>query len=174
MNDQSGDNGERGMGKWMIILAWLSGLALLAMVFDDLLERQVNPNASPQSVYRGSAVEVTLEQNRYGHYVTSGTINGQPVTFLLDTGATNVSIPAHLAARLGLNAGPRYRVNTANGQITVASTHIDRLAIGDLQLNDIDAHLNPAINSDEILLGMSALRQLEFTQQGKWLTLRSR
>ena len=49
--------------------------------------------------------QVTLQQNRQGHYVTNGAINGTQVTFLLDTGATQVSIPGHIAETLSLQAG---------------------------------------------------------------------
>jgi aspartyl protease family protein len=103
--------------------------------------------------------------------VASGTINQRPVTYLLDTGATQVSIPAHLASELNLQAGYSQQVSTANGSIQVYSTRVNELTLGDIVLHDIPAHLNPAINSDEILLGMSALRKLDFQQQNGALVL---
>ena len=78
------------MGKWMLILAWAAGLGLLTLLFHKQLAQQLNPNSSPKSQIRGERIEVQLQQNRYGHYVTSGLINAQPVVFMLDTGATNV------------------------------------------------------------------------------------
>ena len=159
-------------GKWMIILAWVFAFALLIVFFNDFLAKQLNPNQQPSSYQTVDGTEVSLKQNRQGHYVASGTINGQPVVFLLDTGATNVSIPFHLGEQLGLRPGMGQRVMTANGSITVARTEIDTLTIGDIQLNDISANLNPGMQGNEILLGMSALRQLEFTQRGQWLILR--
>ena len=55
-----------------------------------------------------------LESNRQHHYVASGTINGRPVTFLLDTGATDVVIPAQLADRLKLRRGLAARAASYN------------------------------------------------------------
>ena len=161
------------IGKWMLIMGWVAGLGLLTLMFDDQLANQFNPNAKPVSVQSGEIVEVKLKQNRYGHYVTGGSINGQAVIFFLDTGATDVSIPYHLAAQLKLRPGRKVSVNTANGRIEVAQTSIDQLAIGDIQLFNVDANLNPAVQGNEILLGMSALKQLEFSQKGEWLVLRT-
>ncbi|MDP5030328.1 MAG: TIGR02281 family clan AA aspartic protease [Paraglaciecola sp.] len=164
---------QSSMGKWMMVFAWISGLALLVLVFDEQLEAQFNPNRQPISANDKGVIEVKLQQNRSGHYVTNGTVNHEPVVFLLDTGATHVSVPQHLANRLQLKAGALYPVQTANGVINVAQTSIAQLAIGDIQLFDVKASINPSDQSDEILLGMSALRQLEFTQKGQWLILRS-
>jgi aspartyl protease family protein len=55
----------------------------------------------------------------------------------------------------------------------VAQTNIQRLSIGDIQLDNVRANLNPGFKANEILLGMSALKQLEFTQKGEWLVLRN-
>ncbi|WP_026375955.1 retropepsin-like aspartic protease family protein [Aestuariibacter salexigens] len=163
----------QGISKWMVVLAWVAGLALMAMIFQDLLEKQFNPNQTPSSTMSQSGAEVRLQQNRMGHYVTSGEINGQPVVFLLDTGATSVSVPYHLAGELGLQQGRRFPVSTANGTVTVAHTSIEQLRIGDITLYDVDANLNPGMRDDKILLGMSALKQLEFSQRGEWLVLRN-
>ena len=161
------------MGKGMLIIAWLIGLALLTFLFDDQLAKQFNPNANPASSSHSGVAEVRLKQNRAGHYVSGGGINGQPVIFLLDTGATQVSIPMHLAEQLGLKKGRASWVQTANGTVEVAQTRIQRLTIGDIQLTDVAAHLNPGMQSEQILLGMSALKQLEFSQKGDWLVLRN-
>jgi aspartyl protease family protein len=171
-NSMSADQ-QGKIGKWMLIMAWVAGLGLLTVMFDDQLASQFNPNAKPTSMQKGEIIEVRLKQNRYGHYVTGGSINGQPVVFFLDTGATDVSIPYHLAEQLKLSPGRRYNVNTANGQIEVSQTSIAKLTIGDIQLFNVDANLNPAVRDDEILLGMSALKQLEFSQKGDWLVLRT-
>lgn len=160
------------LGKWMLILAWVAGLGLLTTFFDKQLAQQFNPNSQPHSSDLQGSKEVRLLRNRAGHYVTSGVVNGQPVVFLLDTGATQVSVPLHLANELGLIAGARYSVQTANGIIQVAGTTINQLSIGNIQLNHVSASINPADQSDDILLGMSALKQLEFSQKGEYLILR--
>ncbi|MBN7818253.1 TIGR02281 family clan AA aspartic protease [Bowmanella sp. Y57] len=155
----------------MWILTWVSAIGLLTLLFDKQLARQFNPNEAPSSVVQGNQTSVKLKRNRQGHYVTSGLINGEPVVFLLDTGATQVSVPSHLAQKLGLKAGQRFLVSTANGRIEVASTQLDSVQIGNIELRNISANINPGMQSDEILLGMSALNQLEFSQSGDVLTL---
>ncbi|TDF39936.1 TIGR02281 family clan AA aspartic protease [Alteromonadaceae bacterium M269] len=156
----------------MIVAAWLCALLLLTLFFNNELEEQYNPNTNPQSKNTVNGAEVKLLRNRHGHYVSTGTINAERVTFLLDTGATDVSIPANLANRLGLEPGAQHLVSTANGQIYVSSTRINELSIGDIRLFNVAANINPGMQGEEILLGMSALKQLEFTQRGDQLTLR--
>lgn len=161
---------QRRLGRGMIILAWLSALGLLWFVFEDVLERRENPNRN--LTVQSGANELVLKRNRAGHYVAPGTINGQPVVFLLDTGATQVSVPAHLGPQLGLTPGAPMQVMTANGSVTVRATVIDELGLGPFRIANVSSHLNPGYRSDQILLGMSVLRQLEFTQRGDTLTLR--
>lgn len=160
-------------GKWMVLLAWVCGLGLLVYVFSGLLEKQVNPNSTPISQQMGSQTEVRLKQNRQGHYVTSGYINGEEVVFLVDTGATDVAVPAHLASKLQLQAGRQALARTANGTVRIAESTIDTLRIGDIEVRNVKANLNPGMQDNHILLGMSVLRQLEFTQRGDWLILRT-
>ncbi|WP_417345058.1 retropepsin-like aspartic protease family protein [Ferrimonas sp.] len=156
------------LGKPMLFLAWLSMLGLLYLYFDDKLQQQINPNLDP--MIQGE--ELVLKQNRRGHYVVAGDLNGQPVTLMLDTGATTISVPAHLGPALGLKPGFPYPVSTANGTITVHRTTIETLTIGPLTLYNLDASLNPGQEDDTILLGMNALRHLELVQRGQTLTIR--
>lgn len=167
------DDSTNKMGKIFVWLAWIIALALLMLVFQETLDEQYNPNSQPQvSLNKSGQAEVVLKQNRQGHYITQGAINETAVTFLLDTGATQVSIPAHIADELQLESNGSYPVQTANGRVTVYRTKIDQLSIGNIFLYNVAAHINPAMKSDEILLGMSALKKVEFSQTGKQLTLR--
>jgi len=161
------------MAKTFVWIAWIIALALLMFIFQDVLDEQYNPNSQPEMrLTQTGQAEVILNQNRQGHYVARGTINDSSVTFLLDTGATQVSIPAHIAQQLDLVALGNYRVQTANGSITVYKTEIAQLSLGNIFLYNVAAHINPAMKSDEILLGMSALKQVDFHQTGKQLILR--
>lgn len=167
------DDSTNKIGKTFVWIAWIIALALLVLFFQGELDEQYNPNSQPQvSLNNSGQAEVILKQNRQGHYVTQGSINESAVTFLLDTGATQVSIPAHIADELQLESFGSYPVQTANGRVTVYRTKIDQLSIGNIFLYNVAAHINPAMKSDEILLGMSALKKVEFSQTGKQLTLR--
>jgi len=160
------------LGKKMIILAWVVLLLLLSWFFSLYLERQRNPNTLLPGYSSGTVQEVVLERNRNGHYVADGQINGRLVTFILDTGATMVDVPARLATRLSLSQGLPLTASTANGDITVYSTILDEVQLGGIRLTGVRASINPSMQEDEILLGMSFLKRLDFSQQGDRLTLR--
>ena len=174
-NGQNLNNNQptRSMGRGMYTLAWLFGIGLLTLYFSGHEEKKLNPNQNPQTSVENGVTEVVLHQNRQGHYVTNGTINGQEVVFLLDTGATDVSIPAHIANKIGLKLGRGIPISTANGTIKVYQSWINELSIGEIVLTDVDANINPEVKDNFILLGMSALKKIEFTQRDNQLTLRA-
>ena len=156
----------------MLAGAFILGLVLLTFLFQGVLDRQSNPNQSPQSTLNASgAREVELLSNRQGHYVADGTINGTPVTFLLDTGATEVSVPGTLADHLRLPTGPPRTTHTANGTITTFGTLLDSVQLGPIALSGVRANINPHMHGRQILLGMSFLKHLDFEQSGRSLTL---
>lgn len=161
------------VGVVMTVLAWVLVLGLLGAFFSGWMDKLDNPNQHVRSeLSAGGVREVILEQNRAGHYVANGTINGHAVTFLLDTGATSVSVPAHVADRLGLERGAPLQAYTANGVATTYATRLARVRLGNIELDDVRADINPNMHGDEVLLGMSFLRQLEFTQRDRELTIR--
>lgn len=163
---------QRRIGQGMVWAMWIVVLVVLTAVFNGWLEGQRNPNQSVESYTRDGAREVVLERNRYGHYVATGAIDGKQVEFMLDTGASDVSVPADVARRLGLRRGAPMQYQTANGVITGYATTLDAVRIGDIVVHDVRASINPYMRGDQILLGMSFLRDLEFTQRGDSLTLR--
>ncbi len=170
--DTSPSDSDR-IGVVMTVLAWLVVLGLVSAFFSGWLDKRDNPNQQVRSEISADGVrEVVLRQNRAGHYVANGAINGHPVTFLLDTGATSVSVPASVARRLGLKSGAPMRAITANGTITTYATRLDNVRLGNIQLENVRADINPHMQSEEVLLGMSFLRKLEFTQRNRELTIR--
>lgn len=162
----------KSIGQGMLAISFVIALAGLTFFFNGKLEKQVNPNRDPDSMVLLSGVrEVVLKQNRKGHYVASGEVNNVPVTFLLDTGATDVAVPESIAQQAGLERGNGSFAATANGMVTVYSTRINELVLGNIVLKDINASITTSMVGDTILLGMSALKQIEFTQRGTTLTL---
>ncbi len=68
--------------------------------------------------------------------------------FLVDTGASHVSMPAFLASRLGLDIGPstpHRTVVTANGQISVPVVRLDSVQVGEARIEHLEAHVNPTM-----------------------------
>ncbi|KRW57759.1 retropepsin-like aspartic protease family protein [Pseudomonas sp. TTU2014-080ASC] len=159
-------------GRVMLVLAWGAALLLATRFFADWEENRRNPNANPDSVQRDGYVEVLLNSGAQGHYLAGGKINGEAVTFLLDTGATQVAVPVQVAERLGLEPGAQIMINTANGRAVAHRTRLQRLQLGAIVLQDVPALIAPGMQSDDVLLGMSALKQLEFTQRDGKLLLR--
>lgn len=170
-NEQS--NFTTRVGKWMIVLSWVAALGLMTLLFSNVLENKRNPNQHVSTQVLDSGVkEVVLESSTHGHYIASGKINQKPVVFLVDTGASFVSVPASVASRVGLKKGAPQTAVTANGNIKVYSTVLDEISLGEITLYNIRADINPHMDGDEILLGMSFLRSLSVTHENGKLSIR--
>lgn len=159
-------------GKVLMIVAWAAALFLATRFFGQWEDRQRNPNAQVQSEHGDGFIDVRLLGNGQGHFVLDGAINGQVVHFMLDTGATDVAIPEALANELGLARGSSVTLSTANGRTEGYRTRLDSLQLGDIRLQGVRALVVPGLDGQTVLLGMSALKQLEFTQRGGTMLLR--
>lgn len=159
-------------GKWMIILAWVAAIGLVTLLFSNALDKKYNPNQNISTSYAGTTKEVVLQSSRHGHYVATGAINNSPVIFLVDTGASFISIPENVANKLQLQKGAVMRSTTANGEISTYATNLNQVSLGDITLQDVRATINPFMDGEEILLGMSFLRQLEVIHKDGELTIR--
>lgn len=160
-------------GKAMLIGAWIVGIALLAMLFNNYTEHQRNPNRNLALHTASDGLpQLILERNRLGHYVASGTINGQPVEFMLDTGATTVSLPLQLARQLRLDLRPGGMSKTANGMVQTWSARLDSINLGGFAVHHLRASVLPNLPGDQVLLGMDFLKRFELIQRGNQLTLR--
>jgi len=161
------------IGRIMLFAAWVVGLAILVLFFQRLIDDRENPNRDVElSRDAQGRAAVILRRNRAGHYVASGKINGEPVVFLVDTGATDVALPLAVARRLGLPLGGGGMSKTANGNVRTWRTRLDSLDLGGLILHGVPASVLPNMPGDEVLLGMSYLKRLELVQRGDTLTLR--
>jgi aspartyl protease family protein len=167
-----------GIGKGMIIAAWALLLGLLTWLFQGRLEQLDNPNAQLQASLSSShagtqaAAELRLKRDRAGHYRAPGLINGQPVQFLLDTGATHVALPETLADRLALKRGLRIQSHTANGSVSAWRTELAEVRLGGIVKNRVSGVIMPNMPGEQVLLGMSFLRSLELLQRDGELILR--
>lgn len=162
----------RRWGAGMISAAWGLGLLLLTLWFNGYLERQEHPNQGRRAETSGGSRQLLLQRNRAGHYLADGRINGHPVRFLVDTGATQVALSAQLAEKLGLSLGPAAMSSTANGWVESRTARLQRVEVGGIELRDIRASVLPNMSPDEVLLGMSFLKHLVLVQRGDTLLLR--
>ncbi len=113
---------------------------------------------------------VVLHADEHGQFTAAGRINGIPAPLLVDTGAAEVVIPAPLAREAGLVLGEAQRYRSVNGTVSGWRTRIASLRIGSLHLRDVPATVLET-GSDEVLLGMSALRHLTLVHRQGRLTL---
>jgi aspartyl protease family protein len=167
------EHSTRKLGNTFTWLGWILGFFLLALLFQQILDHQNNPNQAVKTVTGDGFYEIELQRNRYGHYVLDGEINHQKVTFMIDTGATTTSIPGSISDQLGLRKGLPMNVETANGTTTAYSTRLDSLRIGQMEFNRVLATINPGFDGNEILLGMNILKNLELIQRGNTMIIRS-
>jgi aspartyl protease family protein len=119
-----------------------------------------------------SGASITLAADPRGHFFSEGMINGRPMRFLVDTGATMVAIPAADAVRLGIDyrKGMQGRTRTAGGVVTVYKVTLDSLRLGGIEASNVDAVVIEE-GLDIALLGMSFLNRLDMRQEGRTMTL---
>ena len=128
--------------------------------------------------YRGAAApagdrqSVTLSADTRGHFTAEGSVNGLPVRFLVDTGATLIALPASDAQRLGINylKGARGTVQTAGGPAAAYRVQLDTVKVGDIVLNNVEGMVIEQ-GLGIALLGMSFLNRVEMKREGQMMML---
>lgn len=171
-NQNPSQDATKKSGITMIVLAWLCLILLAGYYFYRAELDAIDPNRHANVDFVNGIETLELTANRDNHYFAPGKINGRDASFLLDTGATTVSIPAAMREKYGLQAKEDGWAYTANGRVRVQSTTIPKLEIAGIVLTDVDATLNPGMNdSDLVLLGMSALSRLNITINDGKLTI---
>ena len=169
--EPDGEPGAR-IGRWMIALAWVLALGLGTLLAGDWLERREAARAPRAHVSAAGLAGIELVADRLGHYRVVGRANGEPVEFLVDTGASTVALSERTARRLGLVPGRRVSVETASGPATARATTLGRLEIGPLAREGIAASIVPGMREGTALLGMSFLRGFELVQRDGKLLIR--
>ena len=156
-----------------------SGIAVLSVEKDRatvqvdgerrvLVQGQYYRSAAPAS----DRQHVTLAADARGHFVSEGLINGNPVRFLVDTGATSIVLPGRDAQRLGLDyrKGRRGLTQTANGTVMAYGVTLDSVTLGNIELRSVEAVVIEQ-DLDVALLGMSFLNRVEMQRAGQSMTL---
>ncbi len=133
---------------------------------------QVNIGAAPSD---GGGTQVVLAGDSAGHFFTGGAINGKAVRFLIDTGATYVSMGVNEAERLGIDyrGGRPGMTNTANGAMAVYKVSLASVRVGDVQVYDVEALIGQA-PMEVVLLGNSFLRRFQMKRENDTMTLMKR
>ncbi|MBC8054996.1 MAG: retroviral-like aspartic protease family protein [Rhizobiales bacterium] len=133
---------------------------------------QVSIGGAPSD---GGGTQIVLAAGSGGHFFTGGSINGKAVRFLVDTGATYVSMGINEAERLGLayRTGQRGMTQTANGAMAVYKVSLGSVRVGDVQVYNVEALVGEA-PMDQVLLGNSFLTRFQMKRENDTLTLNKR
>ncbi len=120
----------------------------------------------------GGGTTIVLSADSGGHFWANGTINGKSVRFVVDTGATNISMSQSQAERIGLDyrSGQRGVGNTANGQVEVHRVALTSVRIGEVEVFNVAAAIVP-VPMDHVLLGNSFLTRFQMKRENDTLTL---
>lgn len=147
-----------------------------AAVFEmDGKRRRIGIGQSIVSAPAAERATITLSADASGHFLTHGSINGTSVRFLVDTGATLISLGAADARRanIDLAKGTPGLTQTANGQARVWRVKLASVRIGDVTLHEVDANVHEQ-DMPFVLLGMSFLNRMEIRRDGAAMTLTQR
>jgi len=115
---------------------------------------------------------VTLAADARGHFFADAAVNGIPMRFVIDTGATAVALSAADASRLGIDwhNGARRTMQTANGATTGYLVKLDKVRVGGIELYDVDGVvLEQGMGVG--LLGMTFLNRVDMRRDGDTMTL---
>ena len=159
----------------------LGGVTLVSVdkagaVIDDAGRRRaiaLGQHVTSSSSVPSGAQRATLAADRNGHFIADGSVNGSTIRFLVDTGATMVSIPGKDARRMGIDfaKGTKGTTQTANGPAPVYRIKLDSVRLGDIELFNVDALVLDSGGLTQPLLGMSFLNRVEMRRDGDAMTL---
>jgi len=118
--------------------------------------------------------QVSIPRGEGGHFRVAGSINGQTVSFMVDTGATSVSMSSVQARRLGIDyalSGTPVRAATASSAVDGYQVTLARVKVGDIELSNVQALVLEGRFPLEVLLGMSWLSRVRMDEQDNLLLL---
>ncbi len=125
---------------------------------------------------KAKSVEEKVFANERGMFMSVGSINGQSVRFLVDTGATSIAMNTTQARRLGVRyatEGKLVTVSTASGFVKAYRVRLKTVSLGKIKRRNIEAMVIDGEHPGPILLGMSFLGNLKVEKAGNALTLKS-
>lgn len=158
-------------GALTIAVVWLAVATVLYGVFDRI-EQNRQASLKPYALSSGDLV---IPRQRDGHFHVDGEVNHQPVRFLVDTGASHVSVSQMLADQAGLPSGQSITLHTANGQRTGQLVRNVPVRAGHLVLNDASVTVGlSGLRPEQALLGQNFLKHFDVEIRRDEMVLRQR
>lgn len=156
---------------WLVIILLVVGAATY---WEDIANSKFAANLVPGHAIENEDGSVSFMKADDGHFHVDAIVNGKNIEFLLDTGASSISLTKSDAEKIGIdNNNLVYNkiYNTANGQVRGASVRLDSLEVGDILLRSVPASINDG-EMDGSLLGMSFLNEMRsYKVEGNKLTI---
>ena len=141
----------------------------------ERLERQLDGRVHAAVKQRDTGEDVLIYRDSTGMFKTVGSINGLPVKFLVDTGASSVAMNSAQARRLGIDyhvEGDLIYVSTASDVVPAYRVKLNIVKVGSIQLRNVTGVVIESAQPAEVLLGMTYLSRVEMINQGNRLILR--
>lgn len=136
-------------------------LVLQLSRFDPRIDLAVPQIGLPEQVVEGGETRIPLAPD--GHFWLRAQVNGEPVAFMVDTGATLTAVSSQVAERIGLEPRPGgipVRLNTANGTISADIATIEEMRFGNVAARGLDAVIAPNLGETSVI-GMNLLSRLQ-------------
>ena len=149
----------------LVIWITISGAAYL---YFDASQKPAIAIASAKLV----SGEIVIPRSRDGHYYVRGAINGHPVDFMVDTGASTVSISRDIARNVDLPRGMPVNFLTANGEVMGEIVSRQTIEAGGIIVEDLSVGVG--IQGNMALLGQNFLRRVDVLQSDDKMVLRIR
>ncbi len=149
-------------------MGWIGIFALIFLLVSfrpemKLIWQRVTGELGLASAPAISGTPMTLRKSDDGHFWVTADVNGRPVRFLIDSGATFTALSANAARQAGVEADGlslKTVIETANGTVEAERGTIGKLDVGSLTMRDHDVVISDAFG-DTNVLGMNFLSDLE-------------
>ena len=159
------------LGALAITAVWLAVAGVLYLVFDRI-EHKRQASLKPYALSSGDLV---IPRQRDGHFHVEGEVNRQAVRFLVDTGASHVSVSQVLAEQARFPAGQDFVLNTANGQRTGQLVRSVPVRAGHLVVNAASVTVGlSGLEPEQALLGQNFLKHFDVEIRRDEMVLRQR
>lgn len=165
LDNNNTESESRQLGAAFLVVGWIAAIAIVALLLNNTLFATKKPSISESDAGK----QISIYRDYDSHFRIKGAINGIPVTFLIDTGATSLAISEELATKAHLEQQAPLVTETANGEARGYFTKIDKLDIGGVEVNNVSAVIIPGL--DVALLGMNVLSKFSIQQTNDTLTL---